>query len=345
MQNMIDLLESQGYREGGVLHFEGGGKPSVPTAPQQEQAAPVEDKPFVEPDWVSKAPSIIGTAVEPVYPRTKIVHDGNLAEDTSKPPIGYRFDNGKSQYVYLDMDGNVTKTQNRSNFTDDITSFAAMVPGPWQPFAQGYKAIKSIEKGDVLGGVANVAGLGGYSDAAQYLNAAKAVKTGDPYAVLGTIANFSGNTDLQELSKDVNIAKSLSKGNLAGIGNALASYTGIPELGTVAGGASFLTALNSASKSSQPITVQDLVSQVTGKSLPNTLTTTPVTTAATNTAPTGYQLPPDLFANSKTADIGDLYDLSSGNKPTSKDKSTALKYFDIESPDYSVDEILQNLRD
>ena len=353
MNDVIKMLESQGYREGGVLHFEGGGKPSVPTAPQQEQAAPVEEKPFVEPDWVSKAPSVIGTAVEPIYP-TKIVHNGNLAPDTSKAPVGYRYDNGKSQYVNLDLNGNVTDIQNRGNLISQIgdmaktvapIALAAMSAGALGPelstWIKGLQGANALTHGDVLGGLSNLSGLGGYSEAGQYLNAAKAVKSGDPLAMLGSAANLSGSEDLQELTKDASIAKSLAKGDIKSIGNALASYTGIPELGTAAGGAAFLTALNKSSGSSQPATIQDLVAQVTSKAPASTTeTTTPVATA-----PTGYQLPPDLFANSKTVDLGELYDLSSGKKPTSKDKSTALKYFDVESPDYSVDEILQNLRD
>jgi len=47
---------------------------------------------FVEPSWVKNARQTIGTGVEPVYPM-KTVHDGNQEPDTSKAPIGYRYDN------------------------------------------------------------------------------------------------------------------------------------------------------------------------------------------------------------------------------------------------------------
>jgi hypothetical protein len=231
MQHILNLLEAQGYQQGGdVLRFEGGGRPTVEESKPVVSTTQKKEEPFVEPSWVATAPKVIGTAVEPVYPQTRIVHDGNLAEDRSSNPIGYRFDNGKSQYVYLDLNGNVTEIRNRGNFVDDITSFAAMVPGPWQPFAQGYRAIKAIDKGDIAGGAASLAGLGGYSDVAQYLRAAKALESKDPLAILSAAGNLSGNQDIKDISKGITTAKDLSKGDLTGLINTVGSYTGNQDL-------------------------------------------------------------------------------------------------------------------
>lgn len=227
MQDVLNLLESQGYREGGILRFEGGGRPDV----REKEPAPTESapkkEPFVEPDWVATAPKVIGTGVEPVYPTKTVGGRGGdrVMEDRSANPIGYRFDNGKSQYVYLDLNGKVTNIQNRGNFVDDITSFAAMVPGPWQPFAQGYRAIKAIDKGDIVGGAATLTGLGGYSDVAQYLKAAKALESKDPLAILSATGTLTGNQDLKDLSKGINTAKDLSKGDFTGVINAVGNYT------------------------------------------------------------------------------------------------------------------------
>ena len=70
---------------------------------------------FKEPSWVANARQTIGTGVVPVYPM-RTVHGGNQAEDTSAAPIGYKYDNGQSQYVYLDLAGNPTgKVENRGS--------------------------------------------------------------------------------------------------------------------------------------------------------------------------------------------------------------------------------------
>jgi hypothetical protein len=78
---------------------------------------------FTEPSWVKNARQTIGTDVEPVYPM-KTVHGGNQEPDTSKAPIGYRYDNGKSQYQYLDLAGKPTDLVNRGNLGEAIKTLA-----------------------------------------------------------------------------------------------------------------------------------------------------------------------------------------------------------------------------
>ena len=78
---------------------------------------------FVEPSWVKNARQTIGTDVEPVYPM-KTVHDGNQVPDTSAAPIGYRYDNGKSQYQYLDLAGAPTNLVNRGNLGEAIKTLS-----------------------------------------------------------------------------------------------------------------------------------------------------------------------------------------------------------------------------
>jgi len=78
---------------------------------------------FTEPSWVKNARQTIGTDVEPVYPM-RTVHGGNQEPDTSKAPIGYRYDNGKSQYQYLDLSGKPTDLVNRGNLGEFIKTAA-----------------------------------------------------------------------------------------------------------------------------------------------------------------------------------------------------------------------------
>ena len=78
---------------------------------------------FTEPSWVKNARQTIGTDVEPVYPM-KTVHGGNQVPDTEAAPIGYRYDNGKSQYQYLDLGGAPTNLVNRGNLGEAIKTLA-----------------------------------------------------------------------------------------------------------------------------------------------------------------------------------------------------------------------------
>jgi len=91
----------------------------APTATQNTISA----ADFTEPSWVKNARQTIGTDVEPVYPM-RTVHGGNQEPDTSKAPIGYRYDNGKSQYQYLDLAGKPTDLVNRGNLGEAIKTLA-----------------------------------------------------------------------------------------------------------------------------------------------------------------------------------------------------------------------------
>jgi len=106
---------------------------------------------FVEPSWVKNARQTIGTGVEPVYPM-KTVHGGNQEPDTSKAPIGYRYDNGKSQYQYLDLAGAPTNLVNRGNLGEAIKTLA--------PIATAMIGANFL--GPVLGDLfgADIAGIG-----------------------------------------------------------------------------------------------------------------------------------------------------------------------------------------
>jgi hypothetical protein len=54
----------------------------------------------------------------------KTVHGGNQVPDTEAAPIGYRYDNGKSQYQYLDLAGTPTNLVNRGNLGEAIKTLA-----------------------------------------------------------------------------------------------------------------------------------------------------------------------------------------------------------------------------
>jgi hypothetical protein len=106
---------------------------------------------FVEPSWVKNAKQTIGTGVEPVYPM-KTVHGGNQVPDTEANPIGYRYDNGRSQYQYLDLTGKPTDLVSRGNLGEAIRTLAPI----------GLSMIGANFLGPALGDLfgADIAGIG-----------------------------------------------------------------------------------------------------------------------------------------------------------------------------------------
>lgn len=144
---------------------------------------------FVEPSWVKNAKQTIGTGVEPVYPM-KTVHGGNQEPDTSKDPIGYRYDNGRSQYQYLDLTGKPTDLVSRGNLGEAIRTLAPI----------GLSMIGANFLGPALGDLfgADVAGLGagtgGAGTGAVLGGGAGGVLTAADIAALGgaDIAGLSG---------------------------------------------------------------------------------------------------------------------------------------------------------
>jgi hypothetical protein len=65
----------------------------------------------------------IGTTLEPFYSQGSAPHGG--VRD-SGPPIGYRYDNGQSQYVNYDTSGNYQSTQDRNNSLLPMLAILAM---------------------------------------------------------------------------------------------------------------------------------------------------------------------------------------------------------------------------
>jgi hypothetical protein len=232
---------------------------------QQAQQQQIVDKAqadaanFVEPAWVSKAPSIIGTAVEAVYPTmTAERHNGpTQVPIPGAAPSGYRYDNGKSQYVYLDMDGNVTNVENRGNgmlvpLLETAISFA--VP-ELAPFIQGANAVQAIQSGNIIGGLASLAGAGGFSDVSSVLNTANAIKTGNISGIIGGLMNnptinsiagdisLAGGISLSDAGAAINLVNNIKTGNVAGVLANASTLTGSQDLQTASTAANIVTAV------------------------------------------------------------------------------------------------------
>jgi hypothetical protein len=178
-----------------------------------------------------------GTTMEPIYAQTEVQHRGANGTASYGPPIGYRFDNGNSQYVSFDATGKYTGTQNREKpgaFGNVLMSVLAIAYPPLAPFIQAYNAVKAIDEGNVLGFIASAAGAGQsipgldkstismLKDVSIGSKIVQAVDSKDPVKLFGAVANIPGvDPDLKDLSIVINTAKALGDGNIAGAINGI----------------------------------------------------------------------------------------------------------------------------
>jgi len=127
---------------------------------------------FVTPSWVDNARQTIGTGVEPVYPKKLGGHGGDtLIDDTSKAPIGYRYDNGKSEYVYLDLAGKPTgQVENRGNGIFGQVTDMAKTLAPLAIAALGANYLPGLLSGAEGGGGGLIEGLTGGGGAGTSIN-------------------------------------------------------------------------------------------------------------------------------------------------------------------------------
>jgi hypothetical protein len=108
-----------------------------------------------------------------------------------------------------------------------ILALAQFIPG-LAPFAMAANAAIAIDNGDVLGGLASMAGLGGYTDIATGLRVAKAIDQNDLGALASsllqndTIGSMAGSTmltdtiSLADAGNAYNAFVNVQNGNYAG---------------------------------------------------------------------------------------------------------------------------------
>ena len=287
MQHIIDLLEAQGYREGGVLHFDHGGRPDDAEKhkmPTQEELAQQQVKMDA---FNNLTPE--GLAEQKTPPTWNqlynVFNEGHIARYGKEMNRPWDSDqDAKAAKATIDKlyqdsvnawnqkhDGNA-KVDSRylgvqaqpNSYTPEpknngvfgslmpIISMAASLAFPeFAPWIQGLQGADAISHGDVLGGLAGLAGVGGYTDAAQALKAGKAIESKDPLAFLGSAANYSGNADLQNLARGANAVQGATTGNYAGLLNAAGDYTGNQNLKDVAPWLQTATKVASATKNPQ----------------------------------------------------------------------------------------------
>ncbi len=143
-------------------------------------------------------------------------------------------------FGHYDAGGNWqgTQEQKSANPWDFVLSVAAMVPGPWQPFAIAANALNAASKGDILGAAAAIAGISGYTDAASALRIAKAIESGNIAGVITGALNVGGITDVngistQDIARGFNVAQAINSGNFANAALGAAGLAGVTDVGGV----------------------------------------------------------------------------------------------------------------
>jgi len=195
-----------------------------------------------KPDAILAYEQQFGTTMEPIYAtRTRETRGGD-AQVEYGPPIGYRFDNGKSQYENFDASGQHISTVDRGNNSGSVNfalSVLSLAYPPIAPFIQAYKAIEAIDKGDTLGFILNAAGAGKaipgldkstvnmLKDVSTGARIIKAVESKDPLAIASSMVNLPGvPADLKNTLNIISTVKAVSKGDINALVGLAQKYGG-----------------------------------------------------------------------------------------------------------------------
>ena len=193
----------------------------------------------------------------------KLTGEG-LVNDYAERAVGNAFSGtylgeGNTAFrVQFDAKGNpyfYTTGASSSDIEDwgPILQLAAVIPSPLQPFAIAANATIAIDQGDVLGGIAALAGLAGFSDVAAGARILKAVETKDPFAIVTSVMNSPfagtvGNTmltdtiSLKDAGNALTLANNVSNNNWAGALTSAGQLLNSPDVATAAAAARFLKA-------------------------------------------------------------------------------------------------------
>ena len=193
-----------------------------PTATQEQI-----DAAQAKADAISKA---VGTTVDLVYPQIKGGHEGALVPDYNAAPIGFRFDNGQSQYVNLDTNGNVTGVQQRGGGLAAVLPFiekaVEFVLPATIPFIEGANALYAASQGNIPAAIAGAMNMGvkvpgldtsNLKSVSNYVTGANALAKGDIGTLVNSVANATSDdsmkSDLKDAASKISIAQSVANGN------------------------------------------------------------------------------------------------------------------------------------
>lgn len=135
-------------------------------------------------------------------------------------------------------------------------TMASFVPG-LNVFAQAANAIWAMSQGNYLAGLANMAGMGGFTNAATALNVANAIQNNNPLGVVTALVNnptisnsvssinIAGNITLSDISRTANLVAAADRGDWAGVAQIGGQLINSTDLQTAAAAARVVEAVSS----------------------------------------------------------------------------------------------------
>lgn len=201
-----------------------------------------------------------------------------------------------------------------------LLAIAQFIPGV-APFAMAANAAIAIDNGDVLGGLASMAGLGGYTDIATGLRVAKAIDQKDLGALASsllqneTIGSMAGGTmltdtiSLADAGNAYNVVTNVKDGNYAGALNSLGTLTGSADTKTAGAAVNLFNAIQSGNEVNIINAAAGLNNTVNAA---NNLSNASVAKSVTNSVTSGA----DAFVAAKEAGATDAEALETANTVT-----------------------------
>jgi len=209
-----------------------------------------------------------------------------------------------------------------------ILAIAQFIPGV-APFAMAANAAIAIDNGDVLGGLASMAGLGGYTDIATGLRVAKAIDQKDLGALASsllqneTIGSMAGGTmltdtiSLADAGNAYNAVSNVKDGNYAGALNSLGTLTGSADTKTAGAALNLFNAIQSGNEVNIINAAAGLNNTVNAA---NNLSNASVAKSVTNSVTSGA----DAFVAAKEAGATDAEALEAANTVTGTGTGTSV---------------------
>lgn len=163
--------------------------------------------------------------------------------------------------VQFDAKGNPVFYTTKASSSDigdlaPILAIASFIPA-LAPFAQAINAAIAIDRGDILGGIASLAGVAGMSNVSTGLKVVNALDKGDGMGVLGALLSdpslgklasttmISDGLSFADAGNTLKVIDNLNKGNITGALATAADLSGSSDAKTAVAGATLFNAFQS----------------------------------------------------------------------------------------------------
>lgn len=208
-------------------------------------------------------------------------------------------------------------------------TLASFVPGV-NVFAKAAQAVLAIRNGDTLGGLASLAGAGGYTNVATALSVAKAVDDNNPLGVVTALMNnpevskvaggikIDGNITLADVGTGLNLAQALANKNWGQALTLAGNLTKSQDLKTAGAATSLIQAIESGNPMAIANATMNLNKVVeAGNKITDTTVATNIANSVKNTQLANVS---STITGTATDAVGDKLDTTMGGTTTDTTK-------------------------